>query len=452
MAPTRIALLLVIVAVAAGAAIWFLHDPSGQLLVRVTRFEALGPAVARPGDSPWWRGPAGDGKFATSERIPLTWGPGEHVAWSAPLPGRGHASPCVAGERVFVFTCDEVSKELLLLAYSRSDGAELWRRRLHQGGLMHTHGKNSHASATPACDGERVFANTIVDDQLLVWAVGVDGELRWTTAAGAYRSTHGYGSSPVLHESFVIVNGDNEGTGFIAALHRATGEIIWKTRRVSAASFGTPIVARLAGREQLLLAGAGRTTSYEPATGEEIWRCDGPATTCAVTVAVEGELVFTSGGYPEREILAIRADGSGDVSSTHVVWRTNKARTYVPSPLVDAGRLFIVNDDGIATCYRAATGDVLWQERLKGAFSASPVLIGERVLVTNESGRTYVFRSAGEFELLAECDLDPRGMATLVACEDGIFLRGESTLYRLATAGASVRRPAAQIGLGSAAR
>ena len=407
----------------------FIYDPSGASMVLVTDFEELAPAVAEEGDCPWWRGVNGDGKFGT-QNVPHEWSPSQNLRWETEVPGRGHASPCVWQDRIFIFTADEDAKELFLLAYRRSDGGEIWKTELHSGGFMHTHPKNSQASQTPACDGERVYVPMIVDDSLRVWAVDTNGKEIWEKNLGPFNSTHGYGSSPILYKSFVIIVGDNKGTGFIAALHRKTGDLIWQTRRKSVPSFGAPVVAKLAGRDQLILHGAYRTTSYDPASGEEIWRCDGPTMTCASTIAFSDTHVFASGGYPDKVILAIRADGTGDVTDTHVDWQAKRGVAYVPSPLYHDGRLYVVNDDGIATCFDAESGKQLWKGRLPGGgVTASPVLVDGKIFVTNEAGTTHVFLPGDKLEIIASNDLDGSGMATLVACGGQVYLRGASALY-----------------------
>jgi hypothetical protein len=391
--------------------------------------------AAAEGDWPWWRGPAIDGKSSDVQPA-TTWTKTKNVAWQASVPGAGHSSPIVCGPRVFLTSADESAKKQLVLCYDRKSGKSLWTTVAHEGGLMSKHGKNSHASATPACDARRVFAAFINSDALHVTATDLEGNIVWQTSAGPFRSEHGYGSSPVLYKSLVIVCGDNLSGCFLAALDRDTGEIVWRTGRKTTGrhgSYATPIVAEVAGRPQLLLHGMRSTSSYDPETGELLWSCDGPAEVAACTVAFSDELVFSSGGYPEKELLAIRADGSGDVTKSHLVWRTGKGVTYVPSPLFHAGRLYVVNDGGIATCFDAANGKQIWQGRLEGSFSSSPVLAGGLLYVTNESGKTYVLKAGPRFEVVAENDLaDGGGFATPAVCGSQIFVRTEHKLYCIA--------------------
>ena len=392
--------------------------------------------MAAASDWPWWGGPRGDGKSTDQGSLPTSWTTTENVLWKAPVVGRGHSSPSIVGERIFMTTADEQAEKQLILCYDRQSGGPLWSTVAHEGGFMEKHDKNSEASATPACAGERVYAAFINGGDLKVTATDLDGNIVWQESAGVFDSEWGYGSSILLHESLVIVLGDSLSKSFIAALDRETGELVWSTPRKSTGKHGswaTPVVGRLAGKDQLLVTGTWQVTSYNPTTGELIWFCEGPAECTACTVAISDELVFASGGYPEKEILAIRADGSGDVTDSHVVWRTKKDVTYVPSPVYHDGHLYTVNDGGVATCIDAASGKQLWQKRLGGAFSASPVLAGGHFYATNESGRTFVFKAGPKFEAVAENDLGDGGFASPVICGGRIFIRTDDFLYCIGT-------------------
>lgn len=372
-----------------------------------------------------------DGK-SRDKGLPTQWSESENIVWQADVPGRGHASPIVVGDRVLLATADENAKQQLLVCYDRKTGKERWRTTVHEGGFMRMHSKNSQASATPASDGERMFAVFINSDALWVTATDLEGDIIWQKQAGPFKSEHGYGSSPVLYKSLVIVCGDNAGGSFVAALDRETGKVIWRTARQRLGrhgSYATPVVHLLAGKPQLLLAGHGKITSYDPATGERIWYCNGPAEVAAGTVACSDKLVFASAGYPEKEILAIRADGSGDVTSSHVVWRTGKGVTYCPSPLYHDGHLYVVNDKGIATCFKAETGKQLWQKRLGGDFSSSPILVEGKLFVTNERGVTSVLEAAPKFRSLGKNQLGDAGFATPAIAKGQMFLRAGDKLY-----------------------
>jgi outer membrane protein assembly factor BamB len=387
--------------------------------------------VASANDWPAWRGPNGDG-ISRDADVPTTWSKTEHVRWQSAVPGRGHASPIVCGERVFLTTADEEKQQHRLLAYDRKTGKPLWDLLVHEGGFMYKHDKNSYASATPACDGEHVFATFLYDGALWVTATNLDGKIAWQVAAGPFKAEHGDSASPVLYKSAVLVGGDNLGSSFVAALDRTTGRILWRTNREGTGrhgSYGSPILATLASRPQFLYAGLGYTASYDPDSGEQLWKCTGPAECTGSSMATGGDLAFASGGYPEHWLLAIRTDGSGDVTDSHIAWQTHKGVTYVPSPVFYDGRLFVINDEGMAACYDAATGVEVWRKRLEGSFTASPVVAGGKLYITNEAGTTFVIAAGPKYELLASNDLGSGGMATPAICGGQVFVRTADSLY-----------------------
>jgi outer membrane protein assembly factor BamB len=426
----QLARLVAIVALA-GCARYESHNSQQGMTVRTSERPLGETPVAAQKDWPAWRGPNGNG-VARDDEPPTVWSATEHVRWQSPVPGRGHASPIVCGDRIFLTTADEEKQQHRLLAYDRSTGKQLWDLLVHEGGFMHKHEKNSYASATPACDGEHVYATFLYDGALWVTAATLDGQFAWQAAAGPFTSEHGDSASPVLYKSALLVGGDNIQTSFVAALDRATGRVLWRTPRKSPGghgSYGCPILATLAGRPQFLYAGHGYTASYDPDTGEQLWSCTGPAECTGTTLAADDNLAFASGGFPEHSLLAIRGDGSGEVTATNVVWQTHKSVTYVPSPVCFEGRLFVVNEDGIATCYDAASGNELWHKRLQGPFTASPIVAGGKLFVTNESGTTFVLTAGPQYELLATNDLASPVMATPAFCGGQIFIRSADKLF-----------------------
>lgn len=388
------------------------------------------PEVGRD-DWPWWRGPTLDNK-SRDTHAPMKWSRTENIVWKTPVPGRGHSSPVLWGDRVFLTTADEAAQTQRALAFDRKTGKPLWNVAVHTGGFEKKHEKNSHASATPACDGQRVYSAFVNSSAVYVTATDLEGKVVWQQKAGPYESQHGYGSSPVLYKQTVIVLADSMKGSFLAALDRATGKVVWCSDRPVTGrngSYATPIVANLAGRPQLVVQGTRVTTSYDPDTGKELWTCFGPAEVTGCTPAYDAKHVFATGGFPEKEILAIRADGAGDVTKSHVAWRSKKGVTYVPSPLYHDGRLYVVNDGGVATCFYASTGEEVWSERLEGAFTSSPVLVGDLLYVTNEQGKTYVLKAGPKFERMAGIDLGEGVLSTPAVAGGRIYLRTTETLY-----------------------
>lgn len=388
---------------------------------------------AADGDWPWWRGPNRDG-ISADRKVVTRWSPTENVVWATKVPGRGLSSPIVCGKRIFLTTADEKAQQQSILAFDRETGRQLWSTLAHQGKLVRKYPKNSHASATPACDGKRVFSVFINNDALHVTATDLDGKILWQTRAGDFQSLHGYGASPVLFKSLVIVTGDNVASAYIAALDAGTGKVVWRAERKIVGkygNYGTPSLAFVNNRAQLLQAGLGQTTSYDPETGKLLWSCDGPAEVTANTMVHSDTMVFSSGGFPEKHLHAIRADGSGNVTKSHLAWNADAGVTYVPSPLYHAGSLFVVNDSGIASCFDAESGKQIWQERLQGAFSSSPVLVGDLILATSETGVTSIFQASRTFKLVATNSLQEPVLATPAVCGGQIFMRTEQQLFCL---------------------
>jgi len=395
------------------------------------------PPVEQTADNwPWWRGPTFDGKAPEDQTPPTTWSETKNLVWKTQLPGRGHGSPSIWENRIFLATADEETEIQSMLCYDRTTGDKLWQKEIHRGGFMHMHPKNSHASATPAVDGERVFIQFMVQGGIWMTAIDFDGEILWQKKVGPFKTVHGFGPSPLLYKSVVIVAGDNPDGSFLTALSRKSGEVVWQTARPNHQSFSCPVVAEVAGREQLLITGPFNVASYDPTTGEELWTCKGPTDVAANTVVWDDEFVYASAGFPQKNLLCIRADGSGDVTETHLVWQQRGKATYVPSLLIHEGLLYMVNDVGLVQCFESKTGEVVWREKLRGGFSSSPTLAGGNIYVVNEAGRAFVFKPGRQFELVAENELDTNGgFATPVFLDSRIYLRAPDSLYCLGDAG-----------------
>ena len=387
-------------------------------------------------DWPWWRGLASSNVVSTSAPT-LRWSASENVAWRTSVPGRGHASPCLWGERIFLSTSDVEHQTISLLCFDKETGLSLWQTELHQGGFVEIHKKNSHASATPASDGRFVYVTSCVNGALWVTAVDFTGRVEWRREAGPYSAEWGYGSSPAIHKSLVIVSADNRGSGvdrlmgssWLAALHRQTGEIVWRVKRPDGDSFGSPVVAHIADRDQLLLAGKDSVSSYDPTTGGVLWKCHWDAKRAANTVTFDGLHVYASSRHPQSEIICIRADGEGDVTATHLVWREQKSACDVPSPCVHEGRLYSLCDDGVLTCLSAADGNMMWKRRLGGNVSSSPLIAGEHLFCCNEDGTTFVVKLGGRGEVVAENSLGDGIMASPVVSRDRLYIRTSTGLY-----------------------
>jgi outer membrane protein assembly factor BamB len=281
----------------------------------------------------------------------------------------------------------------------------------------------------------------VVQKAIWLTALDLDGKIAWQKRLGDFESKHGFAASPLVYRSLVIVVADNLKNSFLIAVHRRTGEVIWKTERpsYSLGTYASPTLGYIAGRDQLLLHGPWKVFSYDPLIGKLLWTCDGPSESASSTMSLGGDLVYSSVGFPQKNMFCIRANGSGDVTKTHVVWSKKGRMAYVPSLLLADGLLYMVEDGGIASCFEAATGKEVWTARLKGKFSSSPVLAAGHIYVVNEEGVCFVLQAGRQFKLVAQNDLGDGGFATPVICGSRIYLRTLHSLYCLGQHHSSAR-------------
>ncbi|MDA1055527.1 MAG: PQQ-binding-like beta-propeller repeat protein [Planctomycetota bacterium] len=382
---------------------------------------AASPVQFESTDWPWWRGPDRNGIAAADQDPPLTWSQTENVLWKALVPGRGHGSVTVVGDQVFLATADEQADRQIVLCYDRATGKPSWQTVVHDGGIERKGNKKaSQASGTIACDGERLFISFLNRGAVYTTALSRSGEKLWRTKITDYVVHQGYGSSPAIYDSLVIVSADNKGEhgGAIAALQRATGDVVWRHARPATPNYPSPIILKVAGRDQVLLTGCDLVSSFAPLIGEKLWEIAGATTECVTSTVTDGNVILTSGGFPKNHISAVRADGSGEV-----VWENN-VRVYVPSMLIHEGTIYGVADAGFAMCWEAATGKELWKGRLGGTFSSSPVMAGKHIFVTNEAGETFVYEAdPAKFELVATNQLGNEVLATPTICGSRIYMR-----------------------------
>lgn len=379
---------------------------------------------------PCWRGPRGDGTCA-ERNVPADWD-GAGATWKTEIPGQGHASPIVWGDRVVIATAMPETTERMLLCLDRATGEILWQQTVVKGPLEKIHKENSHASGTPATDGQRVYVAFRVGDDIFAAAHSLaDGKQLWLVRPGTHAGEWGFSNECVLYKDKVILDGDSKGDSFLVALSREDGSTIWRIKRTNQGiSYSAPLIRKLAGRMQLIQCGDRRVTSFDPDTGEELWTVDGPSQEfCATPVYSEkAGLVFISSSWPKQVLYAIRPDGSGDVTQTHIAWQDSKGAPYVPSMIVAGDYLLTVNNGGVAFCYEAATGKVLWQEKL-GKHHASPVLIEGLVYLINDDGRVNVIRPGPSFARVAAYELGEQCYASPAISDGQVFLRGFKHLF-----------------------
>src|SRR5690349_1075250 len=315
---------------------------------------------------PAWRGPRGDGTSLETD-VPVGWSATSNIVWKAEIPGSGHASPVLWGDRIFIPTALPDVEDRVLLCLERKTGRILWQKTVVHSLLEKKHPLNSYASSTPATDGERVYIAFLDRQEMVVAAFDFDGRQKWLVRPGPFASMHGFCSSPVLFEDKVIVNGDHDGDSYLVALSRDTGQTLWKTpREHRTRSYCVPLIRELAGRTQMVLSGDKCVASYDPRNGRRHWIIDGPTEQFVASPVYSARtgLIYITGGFPDHHILAINPDGHDNVTKTHVVWHATRGVAYVPSPIIEGDYFLIVSDSGVAHCFVAATGNLVWQERM----------------------------------------------------------------------------------------
>lgn len=376
-------------------------------------------ASATSSDWPAWRGPTRDGHAAPGQNAPVKWSETENVLWRAPVRGKGHGSPTIAGDRIYLATADAAAQELLVLAFDRATGRAAWSTVVHRGPIESGNHKNSSAaSASVVSDGERLYINFLHAKAIFTTALDPAGKMLWQTRVADYQVHQGFGASPLVHENVVIVAADTRAGGRVAGLDRLTGKILWSQERPKIPNYASPALFTLGGRPQVVLAGCNLVTSFDPLTGRKIWETAGSTEETVVTAASDGQRVFISGGYPRNHIAALATDGSGTV-----VWQS-PTRLYVPTLLVRGGHLFGVLDTGVAFCWRADSGEEVWREKVDKDFYASPIMAGDRIYATSLRGVTSVFEATpGHFKLLAQNQLGDEAFASPAICGGRVYLR-----------------------------
>ena len=380
---------------------------------------------------PRWRGPSGQG-VVEGTGYPDTWSATTNVLWKTSVPGNGSSSPIVWGDRIFLTTSRNGGRRVSILSFRRSDGELLWETDAPDGRAANVHRKNSPASATVTTDGERLYASF---GSLGMLAVDFDGHIVWHRDLGRIDNYHGAAGSPLLYRDTVIIYQDQNGGAFVIALDTSTGETRWRTSRTASVGWGTPIAVTVGDHDELIVSSQRHVRSYDPATGEELWNCGGNLFEVIPTPAVGHGLIFCSSGRA-GPTLAIRPGGQGDVTNTHVEWKTTRGSPFVPSPLVYGDYLYLVNDmSSIITCLNARTGETVWQERLgrprREGVSASPVVVDGKLFVTNDDGQTFVLKTGAEFELLHINDIGARTLASPALVGGTWYIRTSSDLLAI---------------------
>lgn len=381
---------------------------------------------------PGWRGPRGDGTVRGAPNLPVDFDIAKDTVWKTKIPGVGHASPVIWEDRIFLVSADEESQARSLMCFDRISGEIKWSKGVLQSPFEDIHRLNSRASSTPVTDGERIFVSFLDGEKMFVAAYDLEGNQLWQQRPGVFSSKHGYCSCPVLWKNMVIVNGDHDGEAYIVALDQKSGETIWKTERPNKLrSYCTPIIREIDGRTQLILSGSESVASYDPENGTQHWVIDGPTEQFVASLVYNEDLnlLFMTCGFPQKHMFAIRPDGSGNVTKTHVVWRDTAGASYVPSPIAIGDYFLVVADNGVASCFIAETGDRHWRERLPGGHSASIIAANGLAYFISDEGIVSVLKPGPEFKVIAQSEVGENVYASPAVYGDQFFIRGEEHLF-----------------------
>jgi outer membrane protein assembly factor BamB len=380
-------------------------------------------------DWPQFRGPTGQG-HSDEQDLPLNWSETTNVRWKVAIPGRGWSSPVVHGDHIWLTTATEEGKSLRAISVDRNSGAILQNVeifRLKSAKLANS--KNSFASPTPVIDGERVYLHF---GAFGTACITQSGEIVWKTRLEYDNGQHGTGGSPILYDDLLIINCDGNDVQFIVALDKLTGKVRWKKSREGYQAYTTPLIISLPAGDQVISPGAFRAVAYEPRSGKELWQVRYGEGFSNVPRPVYGDgLVFICTGFQQPSLLAVRLDGKGDVTKSKVEWRLDRGVPLTPSPLLVGSELYLITDNGIATCVDARTGKEYWRARIGGNHSASPIYADGRIYFLSEEGETVVLAPGQQLKHLATNQLEGRMLASMAVAGGSIFIRSETHLYRI---------------------
>lgn len=412
---------------------------------------ALTTAAVRAENWPRFRGPTGQG-LSSEQDLPLEWSPERGIRWKTPIPGEGWSSPIVWGDRVFVTTVTEAGTQGRVLALDRNTGRVVWDKQVFDLVPMRKEAKNSYATPTPVTDGRQVFA--VFGDGSMA-ALDFSGGVLWTNREIQFYSRHGLGASPILHDGLLIMPFDGSNRipqagawpqvsdeerlgwqlpwdrGFVAAVDAATGRRAWTGRRgKSRIAHVTPNVLVEDGRALVISPAGDAIQAFDARTGELVWNVYSQGEGVTPSFAMADGLIFTASGFEKTTIRTVRTGGRGDVTETHIAWEQRRGAPNQPSLLYVKPHLYSVTDGGIVHCYDAATGEVIYAERIGGNHSASPVYADGRIYFLSENGESAVIAAGPEFKLLARNSIgDERCQASIAISQGHLFIRSDRHLF-----------------------
>ncbi len=398
----------------------------------------LGAAACRAGDSwPQFRGPDGQG-HADAADLPTTWSDTENVAWKTPIPGRGWSSPVIQGNIIWLTTATGDGHSLRAISIDRATGRILHDVEVFSVDKLEAiNAKNSYASPTPVIDGDRVFVHFGTYGTA---ALKVDtGEILWSTRDFPVDHKEGAGSSPIVSGDLLIFHCDGIDVQYVAALDKRTGRTVWKAERSAPKNanpdfrkaYCTPLLIDVAGQQQIISIAADRAYAYDPSDGSELWFIDFTGFSNVPRPLYSKGVLFLDTGYMKPQLWAVRPQGRGNVTATHVMWRVTAQVPANSSPIVVGDELFMVSDQGVLSCLDTRTGKEHFKTRLGGNFSASPISASGRIYFFAEDGQTTVIEAAKQLHEMARIKLPERIMASPAVAGNAMYLRTEGHLYRI---------------------
>ena len=411
----------------------------GLVLVAAALLGCAAPVWAE--NWPQFRGPHSQGvSFETG--LPVKWSATQNVKWKTPLPGPGHSSPIIWGNRIFLtaFRPGGGKGQLLVLSLDKATGRILWEREVPAERIEQTHSTNAPASPTPVTDGRYVYV--YFGSRGLV-AFDFAGNKVWEKPLGPFPNEWGTASSPIIYKDLAIVQCDTQGESFVLAVNLKNGETVWKTVRKELPSWGTPtVVVPSSGSPELVTNASNFVRAYDVATGAEKWRLGGSSKITAPTpIFSRGLIVVASGRAPERPIFVIRPGGSGDItpasgaeSGSHVVWKKTGRGSYMPTPIAYGDSLYVLSNAGLFDAYELETGKEVYRQRVEhggSGFSASPVAGDGRIYLSSEDGDVFVLRAGPTFEILSKNPMGEPLMATPAIAGGTIYIRSERHLFAI---------------------
>ena len=397
---------------------------------------------------PQFRGPNAQGVSAETG-LPLKWSGTENIAWKTAIPGESWSSPAIWGDRVFLTSAMDSGESCRVLALDRKTGRILWDKEVFKQVQRRKEGRNTYATPTPATDGERVYA-CFGDGGFA--ALNFAGDLLWTNHDYRFYGQHGLGTSPILHEGLLIMardgssEGDDKKVGwqipwdqsYVVALDTATGKERWKAKRgLSRIAHSVPGIWKSpAGTTQLISEAGDVLQGFDPKTGERLWSSQVIGEAKVPSMVLGDGLAFTAGGWGGKEtIKAFKlGTGFGDLKESNLVWEQRKGMPKVPSMIYVKPHLFAITDGGVASCMKADTGELVWQERVGGNFGASPVAAEGRIYFVGDNGETAVVEAGPEFKVLARNPLGEKVQASPALSQGQVFIRTEKNLFCIGTA------------------